>query len=101
GMVWGTPGYMSPEQIRGERHLSCKSDVFSLGIVLQECLAGAHPTRGDQGQLVAAPPATANVAPACPAGLASPVDQMLALRAPSRPDPGTLARSFEALLTVL
>ena len=47
---WGTLGYLSPEQARGER-LSCASDLFSLGVVLVECLMGRHPTNGDQRAL--------------------------------------------------
>ncbi len=44
---WGTAGYLSPEQARGEK-LSCASDIFSLGVVLLESLQGWHPTNGDQ-----------------------------------------------------
>ena len=47
---WGTAGYLSPEQARGEK-LTCASDIFSLGVVMLECLQGWHPTNGDQSAL--------------------------------------------------
>lgn len=46
GQVLGTPFYMSPEQIRDEP-LDGRSDLFSLGVVLYQCVTGELPFRSD------------------------------------------------------
>ncbi|MEW5742718.1 MAG: protein kinase [Myxococcota bacterium] len=55
GMVKGTSGYMSPEQIRGEP-LDGRSDIFALGVVAHECLTGLrlfHGKSAEEGMMAA------------------------------------------------
>ncbi len=47
GEVLGTPGYLSPEQASGSREIDRRSDVFVLGILLYELIAGHNPFVGD------------------------------------------------------
>jgi serine/threonine-protein kinase len=54
GLSVGTPQYMSPEQASGSRDITPRSDVYALGSVLYEMLAGEPPFTGPTAQAVAA-----------------------------------------------
>jgi Tol biopolymer transport system component len=82
GMVLGTIGYMSPEQVRGVA-VDNRADIFSFGVVLYELLTGSRAFRGDTAAdtmtaiLKEAPPEMADSGRAIPVGLTRVVDRCL------------------------
>lgn len=104
GRAVGTPGYMSPEQARGERALDARSDVFSLGCVLYECLTGRPPFPGEHATAVCTkillvdPPPLTSLWPEAPPQLAVLVEACLSKDVRRRPTDGSaLARQLAVL----
>ena len=54
GMSLGTPSYMSPEQAMGDRDIGPRSDVYALGAMAYEMLAGEPPFTGSSAQAIVA-----------------------------------------------
>jgi serine/threonine-protein kinase len=83
-LVMGTPAYMSPEQASGQTRLDGAADIYSLGCVLYEMLAGAPPFSGATAHaiiarhLIDAPPSISVVRPAVSRGLEEALGKALA-----------------------
>ena len=94
GTRFGTPAYMSPEQVRGDSDLDARADVFSLGCVLFECLTGepafaAKDPMAVFGKILFAdPPRASSVVPDVPASVDALLQRMLARSPDDRPRDG-------------
>src|SRR5262245_60594462 len=105
GMVMGTASYMSPEQARGEK-VDHRTDIFSLGVMLYEMLAGRRPFEGATGSdviaavLTSEPVSLAEAVPEFPAALWRIVERCLEKRPAQRfQSAGDLGFALRALST--
>jgi serine/threonine-protein kinase len=103
GQLIGTPGYMSPEQLFG-RSVDYRTDIYSLGVILFELVAGQRPS---QGQGLAAlrlaalrmpPPRASDLNPAVPAALSDLIAMALSREPAARPSAELFRAELDALL---
>ncbi len=102
-VMMGTAKYLSPEQVRGKR-LDGRADLYSLGLVLYECLAGRVPFLGESdadtalARLQRDPTDLGHLRPTLPIGLVNLIHTTLARNPAHRPQSGAELRA--ALLSV-
>jgi len=104
GTILGTPAYMAPERIASDAAVDSRADLFSLGVMLYELLAGRLPFEGTSLVAMLAaisrghPRPLGDTAPAVPADVAALVMGLLAHSPGDRPaDAATVATAIEAI----
>jgi tetratricopeptide (TPR) repeat protein len=102
GVMVGTPGYMAPEQARGSKDIDGRADVFSLGCLLFECLAGRPAFNGDNIAallakiLLETPPTLRELGVEVPSALDDLVARMLSKHAAARPGSAAVQRELQS-----
>jgi eukaryotic-like serine/threonine-protein kinase len=102
GVSVGTPHYMSPEQIVTPERVDWRTDIYSLGIVLYELLAGRKPFDADsqfallQAHVSSPPPPLRTIKPDIPTALEAAVFRAIAKKPEDRfPDCAAMSRELE------
>ena len=105
GMPMGTPHYMSPEQVRGDRHeVGPPTDVYSLGVILYELVAGRRPFEGSASMVYCSvlkdkPPSLSSIRPGLDKGIEAVCQKAMAKKIEDRyPSMEALAADLGAYL---
>ncbi len=104
GKLVGTPDYMSPEQVRGRTDIDTRTDIYSLGVILYEAVAGRLPFEADEVPdllnliAVGGAPAAHSVAPWVPEPLSQVIVRAMSCRRDERYQ--TTREMLEALIEV-
>ncbi len=99
GVAVGTPLYMSPEQAFADPTVDARSDLYSVGAILFECVSGRPPHTGESNDVIlesiraGAPPGVRSVAAGVPPELAAVIDRALAFDRTDRFPSARLMRS--------
>ena len=105
--LMGTPTYMAPEQCRGAKHVTDRSDVYSLGVILYQMLAGVPPFTGETvGELIAmhladSEPPLASLVPDLSPEIGTLVHSMLRKKPADRPSVDEVAQELKRILFTL
>jgi eukaryotic-like serine/threonine-protein kinase len=87
GVLIGTPDYMAPEQIRGQRDVDGRADVYALGVLIYRCLTGRRPFEGStQEVLIGHLEGTVALPSALDPSLPAAVDQLVRRAMARRPE---------------
>jgi serine/threonine protein kinase len=104
GLLVGTPDYMSPEQVRGLSDIDTRTDIYSMGVILYEAVAGRMPFEsenvGDLMIMIAAgnAPESSQVAPWVPESLSKVIARAMSRQRDQRYQ--TTREMLEALIEV-
>jgi serine/threonine protein kinase len=103
GMLMGTPAYMAPEQCREAKLATDRSDVYSLGVILYQVLAGHPPFQGEYAgdvmamQMMKEPPPLAQQCPWLHPDVVGFVHRLLAKQPTARPSMEEVGKELQRL----